>query len=211
MSMFVKILDAEFDYADLDLIRNTVLSFHNEYRNELISNYKPGLLSHDPTLGYYIPKNNTTHKTRKVSDWDTLSQLASDNLDLSTIKMINVHNASPDQYQNVYLVHANDKFTSVFSETLNRILSKIPFDFDPESVTLTVQEFGYSMGFHKDEGVNSRIHITLNRDPIDYFYTSDGTHKFKFGECCLIAASKTLHGFMSFQMEPRIHIMVDVN
>lgn len=207
MNMFVKTLDAKFDDTDLDFIRENVLNFHNEHRKEILEKYDTGHTKHKPSLGYYLPQNKLTHTTRNVSSWTEFNDIEMDEYSISTIKM----KISDFYYQNLYVVNAINKFSSEFQIVLDRILSCIPIGYDKDSVTIAVQEFGYSMKFHTDAGVDSRIHITLNRDPIDYFYTEDGPHKSKFGECCLFEASKTNHGFMSFQMEPRVHIILDIN
>jgi hypothetical protein len=205
--MFVKTLDVHFDDSDLDYIRENVLHFHNEHRQEILSKYDTGNTKHKPSLGYYLPQNKLTHTTRNVTSWTEFNDIEIDDYSISTIRM----KISDIHYQNLYVVNANNKFSEEFNTVLNRILSKIPIEYDSESTTIAVQEFGYSMKFHTDAGVAARIHVTLNREPIDYFYTEGGPHKSKFGECCLFEASKTHHGFMSFQMEPRVHLILDIN
>lgn len=207
MNMFVKILDVKFDNIDLDFIRENVLHFHRKHRQEILDKYDSGNLNHKPALGYYLPRNHVIHTTRKVSSWTEFNDIKMDDYSISTIKM----KISDFYYQNLYVVNAMNKFSNEFQTVLSRVLSHIPIEYDKDSVTIAVQEFGYSMKFHTDAGVDSRIHITLNRDPIDYFYTEDGPHKSKFGECCLFETSKTQHGFMAFQMEPRVHIIIDIN
>lgn len=207
MSMFVKTLDVRFDDNDLDFIRESVLGFHSKHREEILRKYVTGHTKHKPALGYYLPQNKIKHTTRNVSSWTEFNDIEMSDYSMSTIKM----KISDFHYQNLYTVNAINKFSTEFNIVLNRVFSQIPLDYDKNSVTIAVQEFGYSMKFHTDAGVESRIHVTLNRDPIDYFYTEDGSHKSKFGECCLFEASKTRHGFMSFQMEPRVHLILDIN
>ena len=119
-------------------------------------------------------------------------------------------NISDSLHQNLYIINPKSSFNNTFNNTLTRILDSIPVDFQKASTTASVQEFGYSMKFHTDAGVKSRIHINLNKDSLDYFYTSDGCYRMEYAKCYLFEASKTRHGFMSFQTEPRVHLIMDI-
>jgi hypothetical protein len=48
MSMFVKTLDVKFDDSNLDFIRESVLDFHSEHRQEILNKYDTGHTKHKP-------------------------------------------------------------------------------------------------------------------------------------------------------------------
>ncbi len=206
MSMYVKKLDAQFNHDDLDFVRSSVLAFHFKYRDEFINMYSSGTTIHAPALGYYLPQYNITHTARNVSAWEEFNEAKMGEIDVHSIKM----KYTDTIYQNLYVIKSQELLTKEYTDALERIINKVPSMFDNKSASITVQELGYSMKFHTDAGVESRIHVNLNRDSLDYFYTEDGPHRWSFGECCLVEASKTYHGFMAFQKEPRIHLILDV-
>ena len=204
--MYVKKLDAHFNNDDLDFIRDCILKFHYDHRDEFAVIYSHGNTIHAPTLGYYLPQYNITHTSRNVSAWTEFNETTIGDIDVHSIKM----KYTDAIHQNLYVIKSQELLTPEYMQVLERILSNVPSKFDAKSASATVQELGYSMKFHTDAGVESRIHINLNRDSLDYFYTEDGHHRWSFGECCLVEASKTHHGFMAFQKEPRIHLILDV-
>lgn len=206
MSLYIQHLEAHFNDNDLDHIRNAVLNFHGNRKELLMDKYDSGITKHKPSLGYYIPLFDSTHKDRQVKSWTEINDTVIEDLTLSVIKMKINH----EYYQNIYVVNPNNYFTDEFYVTLDRILDRVPVKFQRQSTSVSVQEFGYSMKFHIDAGVESRVHITLNRDSIDMFYTTDGPYRMKYGECYLFQANKTTHGFMAFQSEPRIHLIMDI-
>jgi len=209
MSLYVKPLDVHCDASDLDFLREYILNFHYKNKNTILSNFDPGNTIHKSQLGYYIPQFNITHTTRKVSSWVEFNEQLIDDLCIHTIKM----NQDNCTYQNLYVIKSPSFLDDAYLTVLNRVLDRVYrcIAFDRSSTSATVQEFGYSMKFHTDAGVESRIHINLNRNSLDYFYTgTNGMHRWHFGECCLVEASKVNHGFMSFQQEPRIHLIMDI-
>ena len=206
MSTYITHLDVNFNPDDLNYIRTTILGFHNLNRNTLLSKYNTGNTLHKPALGYYIPLFKSTHTDRTVSSWKELNSIPDENLNIDIIRM----SITDSLHQNLYVINPKSPFNEVFYNTLKRILDNIPVDFQQESATASVQEFGYSMKFHTDAGVKSRVHINLNEYSLDYFYTSDGCYRMEYGKCYLFEASKTQHGFMSFQTEPRVHLIMDI-
>lgn len=206
MSTYITHLDINFNTDDLNYIRTAILGFHNSNRTNLLSKYNPGNTLHKPSLGYYIPLFKSTHADRNVSSWVELNSISDKDLNIDIIKM----NITDKLHQNLYVVNPVSSFNEEFYNTLTRILDNIPVDFQRESATASVQEFGYSMKFHTDAGVTARVHINLNEHSADYFYTSDGCHQMEYGKCYLFEASKTQHGFMSFQTEPRMHLIMDI-
>ena len=208
MSTFIKPLDVQFANDDLNLLRNEITSFHVSHRLAILENFKPGNTPISPKLGYYIPYFEQTFKTRNVSSWSDMTDLDFETFSISTIKM--TVDKDKGRYQNLYTVKPKRFFSADFDKIFNSILDKVPHEFQRESASFSVQEMGYSMKFHTDGGVKSRIHIVLNENGLDYFYTSDGPHKMEFGECCLFEASLSHHGFMSFSDTLRIHIILDV-
>ena len=206
MNTYITHLDVHFNTDDLNYIRTTILEFHSSNRINLLSKYNTGNTLHKPSLGYYIPLFKSTHTDRDVSSWVEFNSIPDDTINIDTIKM----NISDSLHQNLYIINPKSSFNNTFNNTLTRILDSIPVDFQKASTTASVQEFGYSMKFHTDAGVKSRIHINLNKDSLDYFYTSDGCYRMEYAKCYLFEASKTRHGFMSFQTEPRVHLIMDI-
>lgn len=206
MSIFVQRLAAEFNESDLDFIKTEVLNFHYSHKQVLAANYNPGKLKHVPNIGYYIPLFESTHKDRAVKSWTEINDTTVEDINLSVIKM----KVNEEHYQNIYVVKPHNYFSNEFYNVLHRVLKNVPVEFQLQSTSVSVQEFGYSMKFHIDAGIESRIHITLNKDSIDMFYTADGSFRMKYGECYLFQANKTTHGFMAFQTEPRVHLIMDI-
>ena len=208
MSKFIHELDIDFDTFALDSIRNSVLEFHSSHREEVLSVYNPGNMTNPPALGYYVTLFEDTfeEKQKSIESWKDISNDTSDRLKFSTINM----SIGKGLHQNLYVVKPKIKFSELFYTNLDKVLSQMNIEYDKLSPSICVQEYGYSMKFHTDSGVSSRAHINLNRDSIDMFYTAERTYRAPFGKCFIIEASKTNHGFMSFQSEPRVHLMLDI-
>lgn len=208
MSKFIQELDIDFDLTVVDSLREYILDFHKQHRDEIISIYNPGNMENAPALGYYITLFEDTfeQKQQVVESWKDISSNQTQRLTTSTINM----SIGKGLHQNLYVVKPKQKFSDEFYASVEKLLSKLGIEYDRMSPSVCVQEFGYSMKFHTDSGVSSRAHINLNRDSLDIFYTAEGPYRVKFARCFIIEASKTRHGFMSFQSEPRIHLMVDI-
>lgn len=201
-----KNMEIQFPESSLDYLRTYIMQLHLDIKENLFSLYDPGNISNKPSLGYYISIYEKTHETRKVKSWEQFNSIKIKNFEISTIKM----KVDDKSHQNLYVIYPLNKFEVKFYSELEKILEKIDYKYQKESTTICVQEFGYSMAFHRDSGVKSRIHINLNRNSLDYFYTDEGNYKVEYGVPYLFEASKVNHGFMSFQSEPRIHIILDV-
>jgi hypothetical protein len=206
MNLYMKKLEVDFNHSDLDCIKKTLDQFHDQYRSYLLSVYNPGNTIHTPNIGYYIPIFDVTHKDRNVSSWKEFNEVGNEHLSVMTVSM----QISKHHVHNLYVVKPYADFNKEFYNALNRVLDLIPINFQRESSTATIQEFGYSMKFHVDSGVKARIHINLVKNSLDYFYVGDDHYKMEYGECYFFEASKINHGFMSFHDTPRMHLIMDI-
>lgn len=208
MSIYIKRLETQYAINDLLLITREVTQFHARHKTTILDKCIPGNTLIKPNLGYYIPYFTDTCKTRNVSSWSEITSNEYEQFHLSLIKMdIDKENLI---YQHLYTVTPKHWFSDEFDVAFNRMLDSIPGNFQRESASIAVQEVGYSMKFHVDGGVKSRMHIVLNNHGLDYFYTSDGVCNLEYGGCYLINTSETMHGFMSYSKLPRIHIILDI-
>lgn len=208
MSKFIQVLDAPFDITDLDYIRQRALAFHLIEGEKIKEVFKHGTTKIVPSVGYYMPLFGDTfeEKQKSIKSWTGFESSDTETFGVNTIKM----EQGDGTHQLLHVIKPKDHFGAAFYEVLNRVLAHVPVKFDPRSPAISMQEFGYSMKFHWDAGVQARVHINLNVDCIDIFYTDDGAHRVQQAECFRIEASQTNHGFMGFQKEPRMHIMMDI-